>query len=128
MFLFLFFVILMGWKGYKELRDTRSSGVPDNKEVEDIERYRSIIWLEVHGLEGTIIFGVCGFKSRRHPLGSLEGAPLFGWCPKIVSLTEIYQSSSSFSLARERTVARTEFIIFRPGPARIFSPILNYIE
>ena len=71
-------------------------------------------------LEGTIVIGVYECTSRRRPL---EGAPLYGRCPIIVSLTEIYQSSSSFSPARERPVARTELKIFRPGPTRIFSPI-----
>ena len=56
----------------------------------------------------------------------MKEAPLFGRCPKIVSLTEIIHSSSSFSPARrERTVARTEFKIFMPCPARIFSPTPN---
>ena len=36
----LFFVMLKGKEGYEELRSTGSSGVPDNKEVGDIEGYR----------------------------------------------------------------------------------------
>ena len=63
--------MLMVKEGYKELRSTGSSGVPDNKKVGKFEDYRGIGYFKTleryMGLEGTIVIGVYECTRRRCP-------------------------------------------------------------